>query len=126
MKDNTAQIVAQVPVDVATFLLNEKRAEVLTIETRFKVNVLLVPNRHLETPNYSVARLRHDELNQSEPLPASFQMVEQPAELDPMLARREEAKEPRQEAMVKGITPAQPAPIREGLHEAHHGDRRRL
>ena len=55
MKDNTAQIVAQVPVDVATFLLNEKRAEVLTIETRFKVNVLLVPNRHLETPNYSVA-----------------------------------------------------------------------
>src|SRR6186997_164305 len=78
MKDNTAQIVAQVPVDVATFLLNEKRAEVLTIETRFKVNVLLVPNRHLETPNYSVARMRHDELNQGEPLPASFQMVEQP------------------------------------------------
>ena len=59
MKDNTAQIVAQVPVDVATFLLNEKRADVQTIETRFKVNVLLVPNRHLETPNYSVTRLRH-------------------------------------------------------------------
>ena len=111
MKDNTAQIVAQVPVDVATFLLNEKRADVLTIETRFKVNVLLVPNRHLETPNYSVARLRHDELNQSEPLPASFQMVEQPGEVDPIKARKEEAKEPRQEAVVKGITPAQPAPM---------------
>ena len=111
MKDNTAQIVAQVPVDVATFLLNEKRAEVLTIETRFKVNVLLVPNRHLETPNYSVARLRHDELNQGEPLPASFQMVEQPDEIDPIKERREEAKEPRQEAVVKGITPSQPAPI---------------
>jgi glutamyl-tRNA synthetase len=39
MKDNTAQIVAQVPVDVATFLLNEKRSDVLSIETRFKVNV---------------------------------------------------------------------------------------
>jgi ribonuclease E len=111
MKDNTAQIVAQMPVDVATFLLNEKRAEVLTIETRFKVNVLLVPNRHLETPNYSVARLRHDELNQGEPLPASFQMVEQPVEVDPITARKEEAKEPRQEAVVKGITPSQPAPI---------------
>jgi ribonuclease E len=111
MKDNTAQIVAQVPVDVATFLLNEKRAEVLTIETRFKVNVLLVPNRHLETPNYSVARLRHDELNQSEPLPASFQLVEQPDEVDPIKAAKEEAKEPRQEAVVKGITPAQPAPM---------------
>ena len=111
MKDNTAQIVAQVPVDVATFLLNEKRAEVLTIETRFKVNVLLVPNRHLETPNYSVARMRHDELNHGEPLPASFQMVEQPVEVDPVTARMEEAKEPRQEAVVKGITPSQPAPI---------------
>ena len=66
MKENTAQIVAQVPVDVAAFLLNEKRAEVLTVETRFKVNVLLVPNRHLETPNYSVQRMRHDELNQGE------------------------------------------------------------
>ena len=110
MKDNTAQIVAQMPVDVATFLLNEKRAEVLTVETRFKVNVLLVPNRHLETPNYSVQRMRHDELNQGEPLPASFQMVEQPEDID-AFARKEEAKEPRQEAIVKGITPSQPAPI---------------
>ncbi|MDE2003580.1 MAG: Rne/Rng family ribonuclease [Betaproteobacteria bacterium] len=111
MKDNTAQIVAQVPVDVATFLLNEKRAEVLTVETRFKVNVLLVPNRHLETPNYRVERMRHDDLNQSEPLPPSFQMVEQPEEVDAASARKEDAKEPRQEAVVKGITPAQPAPM---------------
>src|SRR6476646_936544 len=110
MKDNTAQIVAQMPVDVATFLLNEKRAEVSTVETRFKVNVLLVPNRHLETPNYSVQRMRHDELNQGEPLPASFQMVEQPEDMD-AFARKEEAKEPRQEAVVKGITPSQPAPV---------------
>ncbi|HLX31100.1 MAG TPA: Rne/Rng family ribonuclease [Casimicrobiaceae bacterium] len=110
MKDNTAQIVAQVPVDVATFLLNEKRADVLTVETRFKVNVLLVPNRHLETPNYSVQRMRHDELNQGEPLPSSFEMVEQPEDSH-ALERREEAREPRQEAVVKGITPSQPAPI---------------
>ena len=110
MKDNTAQIVAQVPVDVATFLLNEKRSELMAVESRFKINALLVPNRHLETPNYSVQRMRHDELNQGEPLPPSFQMVEQPDEAD-ALARREEAKEPRQEAVVKGITPSQPAPV---------------
>ncbi|MBS0325564.1 MAG: Rne/Rng family ribonuclease [Proteobacteria bacterium] len=110
MKDNTAQVVAQVPVDVATFLLNEKRTEVLSVETRFKVNVLLVPNRHLETPNYSIERLRHDDLNRSEPLPPSFEMVEQPQD-EAATARREEAKEPRQEAIVKGITPSQPAPM---------------
>ena len=111
MKDNTAQIVAQVPVDVATFLLNEKRTEVLSIETRFKVNVLLVPNRHLETPNYSIERLRHDDLNQAEPLPLSFDLVEGPEEQDVAKAKKEEAKEVRQEAVVKGITPAQPAPM---------------
>src|SRR5512142_2393734 len=111
MKDNTAQVVAQVPVDVATFLLNEKRSEVLSIETRFKVNVLLVPNRHLETPNYTVQRLRHDDLNQAEPLPPSFDLVTAPEEPDLAKQMKEEAREPRQEAVVKGITPAQPAPV---------------
>jgi ribonuclease E len=112
MKENTAQVVAQMPVDVATFLLNEKRQDVLTIETRFKVNVLLVPNRHLETPNYSIERLRHEDLNQSEPLPLSFDMVKQPEQVDLARQRKEEATAvPRQEAMVKGITPAQPAPV---------------
>ncbi|HUH94447.1 MAG TPA: Rne/Rng family ribonuclease [Casimicrobiaceae bacterium] len=111
MKENTAQVVAQVPVDVGTFLLNEKRPEIHGIETRFKVNVLLVPNRYLETPNYTVQRLRHDDLNQAEPLPASFDMVERPEEEDLAKAMKEEAREPRQEAVVKGITPAQPAPL---------------
>src|SRR5947208_8189731 len=111
MKDNTAQVVAQMPVDVATFLLNEKRTDVLSIETRFKVNVLLVPNRQLETPNYSIERLRHDDLNLGEPLPASFQLVSQPEEEDVLKQKKEEAREPRQEAVVKGITPGQPAPL---------------
>ncbi|HEY5365476.1 MAG TPA: Rne/Rng family ribonuclease [Casimicrobiaceae bacterium] len=111
MKDNTAQVVAQVPVDVATFLLNEKRNDVLTIETRFKVNVLLVPNKHLETPNFTIERLRHDELNHNEPLPLSFDMVTRPEEVDPLKAKKEEAAEPRQEPVVKGIAPAQPAPM---------------
>ena len=114
MKENTAQVVAQMPVDVATFLLNEKRQDVLTIETRFKVNVLLVPNRHLETPNYTIERLRHEDLNQAEPLPLSFDMVKQPEQIDFARQKKEEATAaPRQEAMVKGITPAQPAPIPE-------------
>jgi len=110
MKDNTAQVVAQVPVDVATFLLNEKRADVQSIETRFKVNVLLVPNRHLETPNYSIERMRHDDLNHGETLPVSFEMVREP-EKPEAAAKKEEPRDPRQEAVVKGITPAQPAPM---------------
>src|SRR5436305_3729493 len=111
MKENTAKVVAQVPVDVATFLLNEKRAEIHTIEARFKVDVMLVQNTYLETPNYKISRLRHDDMNAGEPLPASFQLVSQPEEDDPTKARKEEVRETRQEAVVKGITPSQPAPI---------------
>src|SRR6266702_572779 len=54
MKENSAAVHAQVPVDVATFLLNEKRADIHSIEARLKVNVVLIPNTHLETPNYKV------------------------------------------------------------------------
>src|SRR3569623_748923 len=54
MKENTAVLHVQVPVDVATYLLNEKRAEIPAIEARLKVNVVLIPNVYFETPNYSI------------------------------------------------------------------------
>jgi ribonuclease E len=110
MKDNSAQVVAQVPVDVATYLLNEKRIDLQSLETRLKVNVVLIPNLYLETPNYTVQRLKHDELNSSEPLPTSYKMVERPEQIDPVELIKQEANEVRVEAAVKGITPAQPAP----------------
>ncbi|MBK1678855.1 Rne/Rng family ribonuclease [Rhodocyclus tenuis] len=112
MKDNTATVHTQVPVDVATFLLNEKRADIQAIELRHKVNVLLIPNVHLETPQHTIVRLRHDDLNQEDLQLPSYKMVEAPPE---DAGRPEgvgaEAKPPRQEAAIKNITPAQPAPI---------------
>ncbi len=111
MKDNTAQVVAQVPVEVATYLLNEKRIDIQSLEARLKVTVVLIPNMYLETPNYTVKRLKHDELNQSEPLPTSYRMVERPEAVDPVQAIKDSANEVRQEAAVKGIVPAQPAPV---------------
>ena len=68
MKDGTAALHAQVPVDVATYLLNEKRAEIYAIEARLKINVILIPNVHLETPNYNIDRLRHDQIKSNEHL----------------------------------------------------------
>ena len=52
MKDNTAAVHVQVPVEVTSFLLNEKRTEITKIELKQRVTVLLVPNKNLETPNY--------------------------------------------------------------------------
>ena len=109
MKENSAAVRAQVPVDVATFLLNEKRAEIGSIETRLKVNVVLVPNIHLETPNYKIERLRHDDLNQEGSLPASYDMVEVPAEEAPVEASQE-SKPVRPQAAVRNVVPEQPAP----------------
>src|SRR5262245_34032797 len=110
MKENTGAVHAQVPVDVASFLLNEKRAEIQKLESRLKVNIVLVPNQHLETPHYKVQRLRHDELNEMEHVPSSYEMVERPEEPKAPGAE-EEGKRERQEPVVKAITPAQPAPM---------------
>jgi ribonuclease E len=110
MKENTGAVHAQVPVDVASFLLNEKRGEIQKLEARIKVNIVLVPNPHLETPHYKVQRLKHDELNQMEHVPTSYEMVAQPE--DPQAPGKEaEARKDRPQAMVQGIVPDQPAPI---------------
>src|SRR6187401_442419 len=112
MKENTGAVHAQVPVDVATYLLNEKRAEFHSIEQRLKVNVVLIPNIHLETPNYTVTRLKHEELNQADLPPPSYEMVAMPEKTDGGLpSAQTEPATPRPEAAVKGITPSQPAPI---------------
>jgi ribonuclease E len=110
MKENTGAVHAQVPVDVASFLLNEKRAEIQKLEARIKVNIVLVPNSHLETPHYKIQRLKHDELNQMEHVPSSYELVEQPEE-SKTAGKDAEPKKERQLAAVQGIVPDQPAPI---------------
>jgi len=110
MKESTGAVHAQVPVDVATFLLNEKRQDIHKIETRFKVNVLLIPNIHLETPNYEIERLRHDS-EKIDLVKPSYEMVNRPVEEVAAKAAEADAKPARPEPLVKGITPAQPAPI---------------
>ncbi|MFM0296094.1 MULTISPECIES: Rne/Rng family ribonuclease [Paraburkholderia] len=112
MKENTAAIHCQVPVEVTAFLLNEKRAEINKIESRFKVNVVLIPNKHLDTPHYKLERLRHDDARLDEPR-ASWKMAEEAArelESETGYSKRTEEAKPKQEAAVKGITPEKPAP----------------
>ena len=110
MKENSAAIHVQAPVDVAAFLLNEKRGEILKIETRHRVTIILIPNKHLETPHYKLERIKHDDARLEE-VQASYAMAEE-AETDISYGKRQkEDAKPRQEAMVKGITPDQPAPI---------------
>ncbi len=62
LKEKTALIQTQLPVEVATYLLNEKRTMLTQIEQRHQVHILLIPNPHMETPHYKITRLRADEI----------------------------------------------------------------
>ncbi|MBP7520927.1 MAG: Rne/Rng family ribonuclease, partial [Leptothrix sp. (in: Bacteria)] len=109
MKDNTAAVHVQVPVEVTSFLLNEKRTEITKIELKQRCTVLLVPNKHLDTPNYKLERLRHDD-PRLENLSASYTMIEEPDE-EVGITRREKNAKPKQEPVIKGVLPDQPAPV---------------
>ncbi|AWB33799.1 Rne/Rng family ribonuclease [Orrella marina] len=108
MKENTAAIHAQVPVEVATFLLNEKRSDITKIEARLKVNLMLIPNKHLETPHHIIERLKHDD-QRLEDLKSSFDLIQAPP-TDTGWAPKESDTRIKPEALVKAITPSQPAP----------------
>ncbi|MDO8811697.1 MAG: Rne/Rng family ribonuclease, partial [Gallionella sp.] len=111
MKESSTAIHVQVPVDVATFLLNEKRSDIHRIESRLKVGITLIPNPYLETPNYSISRLRLDDMT-GDVLQASYKLVEKPEEDKPLTTAQEQQKATRAQAVVQGITPAQPAPMK--------------
>ena len=109
MKDNTGEVHAQVPVDVATFLLNEKRAELFGLEERLDVSVFLIPNTHLENPHYEISRVRTDDVD--EDAAPSYQRVIEPEKDDNVPFGSEKAKAARPEPAVKGVKHTQPAPI---------------
>ncbi|MEE9331552.1 MAG: Rne/Rng family ribonuclease, partial [Methylophilaceae bacterium] len=110
MKDNSAVIQVQLPVDAATFLLNEKRADIHKIEQLMGVEVVLIPNIHMETPNYNIVRIKQDEMS-DDASRASYNMVEIPDESAYVRSLSEEAKPVAPEAIVKGVTSSTPAPI---------------
>ncbi len=113
MKERTSALHVQLPIDVATYLLNEKRHEIYEIEERLNVNIVLIPNIHLETPKYKITRLRHEDAKQAESL-VSYKMVDEKVieDITPELTEKKTRQEPPK-AIVQGITPAHPAPISE-------------
>jgi hypothetical protein len=111
MKDNTAAVYAQVPVEVASFLLNEKRTEIAKIEIQQRLNVLLVPNKTLETPNYKLERLKHDD-PRLDRVEASYKMAEE-FEDPTAVTRRSQEPTNKQTPVIKGVLPDAPAPAHE-------------
>jgi ribonuclease E len=109
LKDSTAAVLVQVPVEVASFLLNEKRTEITKIELKQRINVLLVPNKSLDTPHYKLERIKHDD-PRLDNLDASYKLAEE-AEDPTSFTRRSQERTNKQEPVIKGVLPDGPAPV---------------
>jgi len=96
-KDRTVKVIAQLPVDVATYLMNEKRDWLNGIETKSGAQVVLVPNKYMETPTYEIRRVRDDEAQMPENSGISYQIPVTPT--------------PALNEAVKEDKPAPPAPL---------------
>jgi ribonuclease E len=92
IKENTAQVQAQLPVEVATYLLNEKRKQITQIEQRHNVEVVIIPNQYLLRPHYDVSRVRLDEADAQANI--SYKLVRLPTELTSEEMRTERRAEP--------------------------------
>lgn len=108
MKENTARVVVQLPVDSATFILNEKRTEVEQIEKTYDVKLVVVPNKHLEIPHYEIERVRKkdvadDDYASHERIAHGNEKVAKPYQREPLPQQ--------QKAVVQNVMPAEPAPV---------------
>lgn len=107
IKENTAHVQAQVPVPVATYLLNEKRRSVMHIEKHHGVKVLILANPNMHTPEYEVLRVRKDETIDE----ASYEIEVKAAEVEEAVMpkfNKEAAK--RDEPIIQGMTAPKRAP----------------
>jgi ribonuclease E len=108
-KDRTARVIAQVPVAVATYLINEKREWLRTLEDKSTAELIIVPNQNIQTPEYSIRRVRDDELDLPEHRQATYLMPSAPEVVEPGTAQD---KKPQVEpAAVATLLPTTSAPM---------------
>ncbi|MFC3909153.1 ribonuclease E/G [Legionella dresdenensis] len=99
LKEKTAEVQVQLPVDLATFIMNEKRDFILNIEKRHNVHVLIIANPYLHAPQYSITRLKEDNVGKNKK--PSYTLIQQP-ELE--IARTNQSANKQDEPAVKAFT----------------------
>src|SRR3546814_6943913 len=114
MKDNTGQGLVQAPVEIANYLLNEKRRALAEIEKRHDAPIVIVADDQLHTPHYEVTRIRENELGEDTSRP-SYQRGT-PRKLATIALSKANLNIPAAPA-VTNVRPSQPAPVREPREE---------
>ena len=108
MKDMTVEVVAETPVAVATFLLNEKRKPLSEIQERHSINLSIIPNPQLDTPHYEITRFKEED---AEDLPKSYLRVSQMQHADQASTHTEPTAPVQAAPIVSQVRPATPAPV---------------
>lgn len=106
MKKGTEKVIAHLPIECATFLLNEKRNTIEQIESRLKVGIVILPSKHLETPAYDIERIKEKDV--AEEKPSYMQIKEQDITI-PDFAQQ--VKPRPEKAAIKEFLPDSPAPV---------------
>jgi ribonuclease E len=109
-KERTAKVIAQLPIEVATYLLNEKRDWVQSLESRHDTQVILVANPALETPHYQIRRVRDDQVDLPENAGISYTLAE--SEDEPEITQAMQDKKPAEIAAITTVVQTTPAPPR--------------
>ncbi len=109
LKEKTSELVIQVPVNVAVYLLNEKRADVEDIEDRLNVRVIIIPDAHLDTPHFKITRYRvNDEVVGED---SETHLIKEEVTLEDMRSEAViQSKQLMEKPAVSGISPIAPPP----------------
>ncbi|MDP3837514.1 MAG: ribonuclease E/G, partial [Methylococcales bacterium] len=106
MKKGTERVIAHLPIECATFLLNEKRSVIDQIENRLKVSIIILPSRHLETPAYNIERIKEKETGDEK---ASYLQIKAEEITIPEYAQQ--SRQPHERAAIKEFLHDSPAPM---------------
>ena len=124
LKENTKQVHTIVPVQIASYLLNEKRKAISNIEKRHNVDVIVAPNEAMETPHFSVFRLRDgEEVNELSYNLAKIHCEKDESTEESLVSRNVEttvvAEQPAVEsaAVALSISEAAPTPVERKSNE---------
>lgn len=109
LKEHTGRVIIQVPVEVSTFIFNEKRRDLVDIETRTGVEISFIADKSMETPHYEVTRVRISESQAYEDT-KSYNLADHEEEVY-LPSREADNLSVAEKPAVQSVTPAQPAPV---------------
>ena len=107
-KEFSREIRAIVPIPVATFLLNEKRKEILAIESRNNIQVTVLPNTEMQTPDFEVVRIRNQDADSSD---FSYKLANELSKPEEEVISEANAPQALAKPAVKTVIPSTPAPV---------------